>query len=177
MILSVLSTESRPRTRSQNVMLTITKEQLIKDRKTLEGQIAAVDAMLWSLFNWKPETGKPTTSGTLPTSSTPYLASSEAPRTGIEISDDNILDSMEDSISYTAEAEKWAKEASGKLMVKHFEKWLKEKFPPHMVNKNSINAPFRKLVKDGVLVVVRQGVGKMPSIYVKASDLQDDDEV
>lgn len=85
----------------------------------------------------------------------------------IGATDNDIIASIEDSISYMAEAEKWAVESSGKLMVKHFEQWLKEKYPPHLINRNSINAPFRKLVKDGVLVVARQGAGKMPSIYEK----------
>lgn len=175
MVLFVSSPDGRLRTRSQNAMLTITKEQLLKDRKTLEGQIAAVDAMLWSLFNWRAETVQTPVSGIPSPPSMPYLDTSGSPSKGIEISGKEIPGSMEDSISYTAEAEKWVKAASGKLMVKHFEKWLREKFPSHMINRNSINAPFRKLVKDGVLVVVRQGVGKMPSIYEKAPP--DDDEV
>jgi len=157
-------------------MLTITKQQLIKDRETLAGQLAAVDALLLSMFNWRPEMVRPTSTGTGSTQGIPHTVAPGNPMKVFGTSDDGIMDSMEDSISYTAEAAKWADEASGKLMVKHFEKWLREKFPLHMINKNSINAPFRKLVKDGVLIVVRKGVGKMPSIYEKTSTKQDDHE-
>lgn len=140
-------------------------------------QLASIDAMLKAMFDWEPEADcypkGTTTSTTLPKNSPQDAA-------GLFQPEDSASGAGEDGgsfIAYTTEALEWVKGCSGKVKVKDFGEWLKGKYPPHLINRNSINQPFRKLVKDGILILVRQGAGKMPSIFeVNPNPPQRDDE-
>ena len=70
-----------------------------------------------------------------------------------------------DSLPYSDLAKQWAKSVSGEVTIFDFLKWIEAKHPGKTVNKNSINGPISRLVRDNQLKLVRQGAGRAPSVY------------
>ena len=72
-------------------------------------------------------------------------------------------------IAYRQEAQEWLKTVEGEITGIQFRRWLVAKYGEDAINEQSVRGPFPLLVKTGVLEVLRNGVGRSPSIYRKAS--------
>lgn len=72
-------------------------------------------------------------------------------------------------IAYRQEAQEWLKTVEGEFTGIQFRRWLVAKYGEDAINEQSVRGPFPPLVKTGELEVVRNGVGRSPSIYRKAS--------
>jgi hypothetical protein len=70
-----------------------------------------------------------------------------------------------DSLAYSELAREWANSVTGEVTIFDFHNWIKAKHPEATPNKNSMNGPVARLVRDKKLTLVRQGAGRAPSVY------------
>jgi hypothetical protein len=87
----------------------------------------------------------------IPSAPAPIQATTQKPQT--------------DSLPYSELAKEWAESVSGEVTIFDFQKWIEAKHPTVVVNKNSLNGPISRLVRDNHLMLVRQGAGRAPSVY------------
>ncbi len=74
------------------------------------------------------------------------------------------------SIAYAREADEWLEGyAPERFTVRDFAAWLAAKYGTDAINEVSVRGPLTKLEKKGRIVVERQGAGRAPTIFRKAS--------
>lgn len=136
-------------------MLSITKEQLLKERNELTTQLELVERMLESRFGWNSEKAS---------KSEPIKEDSKVPRNTSEGGD-------QDAIPYLEKAREWAGSTSGNVTIKDFQDWLIAQYGEDKVNRSSLSGPLRKVSDEGLLKLVKPGVGRAQTIYLAGSKL------
>lgn len=146
------------------------KEQLLEERRRALAEVADIENLLVSRCGWvkdQPEKTEivkekapppPPVVNAVKQSATPIPTPSKA-ASGFQAG----------PIPYTKEAELWFQSMPpGDFIFEDYRKWLVAKYGEAEINDMSLRIPFRKLVASTGVPLVRQGVGRSPSIYRKA---------
>ena len=153
------------------------QNHLISERERVLKELADIEALLVSRCGWthpkhqKPTAEKPADAPTQENSrpSGPVTPRQSVAKFGTE---------EETSIPYMEEAVDFVTQWSGTIFgLKHFREFLAAKYGAERINEQSMRGPMPKLVKRGLIIVVRPGLGKLPVIYKKGpTAIAEDDD-
>jgi|GEM_PF-4841072 len=145
---------------------------LLSERERVLKELADIEALLVSRCGWtQPKVkiqGENKSASQVASESDdddpfdPFLpVGSEGPKSGPE---------SKDRIPYIDEAVEFLNHwKGGDILISDFRDFLSSKYDKKSINEQSMRGPFPKLIKKGLLKLVRPGLGRSPGIYRKAT--------